>query len=388
MEIALISTYPPRPCGIATFSAHLRQGLLAAGPVTVPVIPITPGDGLQPAGPEVLMQLRQHRREDYLRAAGALNESSADVVIIQHEYGIFGGPDGSHLIDLVKALQKPVIITLHTVMSNPSPSQRGVLRELLAGNAHAVVLAERARMLLQTVYGISGTSLSHIPHGVPEVSAEAAVATADLWSAHFAFGGRVVALTFGLLGPGKGIELALDAVAQAAPTHPELLYVVAGATHPGEISAHGEAYRESLQARVKSLGITNHVRFVNQYLSESELFGLIAASDIYITPYPGKEQISSGTLTYAAYMGKAILSTPYAYAQELLADGAGRLFPFGDPMALAAGLGDLARDATQRTRLGARVTQRTFGFAWKSVGQRYQDLVPSLARSESLVVRS
>lgn len=374
MEIALVSPYPPRTCGIATFGAHLRQGLLEAGDTRVQVVPIAAGDIPQPAGPEVLTQIRQHRREDYARAAAILNQTSVQAVIVQHEYGIFGGQDGSYIIDLVTALDMPVLVTLHTVLSSPSTGQRDVLRAL-SDKAQAVILAERARTLLDTIYGIDPGRVCHIPHGVPEFSAAAANAAPDAWRLQLDLDERLVALTFGLLGPGKGIELALDAVSHVAPLHPELLYVVAGATHPGELRAHGNAYRESLMARVKSMRIQDHVRFIDRFLEEQELFGLLAASDLYITPYPGKDQISSGTLTYAAYMGKAILSTPYVYAEELLRAGAGQLFPFHDATALASGLDALITDPVRRRALGAAAARRTRGFAWGRIGQIYRNLI-------------
>ncbi|HEY8492123.1 MAG TPA: glycosyltransferase family 4 protein [Dehalococcoidia bacterium] len=377
VRAAIVSTYPPRRCGLASFAAHLRQGLLAAGAAEVPVVAVVrEAGGAWP--PEVVMTLPQDEDWAYVEAARYLNRSGVDAVLLQHEFGIFGGEVGRMVLQLLSSLSVPVITTLHTVLSRPGPEQRAVLQRVIRASRAVVAMAGRAVHLLRDVYGAPPEKIVYIPHGVPAPPP----GTPEGWKERLGLAGRTVAMTFGLIGPGKGIELALDAMAEAAPRCPDLLYLVVGATHPDIARASGESYRQGLEERVRRLGLDGHVRFVNRYLDEEELLGYLAACDIYITPYQEPQQITSGTLTYAVAMGKAVISTPYAYAEERLGGGAGWLVPFGDAAALARALVALARNPELRAGLGRRARERARGFAWPEVGARYLDLVEGLGRRE------
>ncbi|HEY8394500.1 MAG TPA: glycosyltransferase family 4 protein [Thermaerobacter sp.] len=377
VRTAIVSTYPPRRCGLASFAAHLRQGLLAAGAGEVPVVAVVRETGGS-WPPEVVMTLPQEEDWAYVEAARYLNRSGVDAVLLQHEFGIFGGEVGRKVLQLLSSLSVPVITTLHTVLSRPGPEQRAVLQRVIRASRAVVVMAGRAAGILRDVYGAPPEKIVHIPHGVPAPPP----GTPAGWKERLGLAGRTVAMTFGLIGPGKGIEMALDALAQAVRECPDLLYLVVGATHPDIARTSGESYRQALEERVQELGLAGHVRFVNRYLDEQELLGYLAACDIYITPYQEPQQISSGTLTYAVAMGKAVISTPYAYAEELLSGGAGWLVPFGDAAALGRALVALARNPELRARLARRARERARGFAWPQVGARYLDLVTGAGRQE------
>lgn len=358
---ALVSTYPPRRCGLATFAAHLRGGLLAAGARSVPVVAVVKEPSVLRQAPEVLYEIRQEHAGDYREAAAALNTAGVDVVLLQHEFGIFGGTAGTMVQELLAHLRVPVVATLHTILAEPDPEYREAFLALLDRVDRVVTMAARGVELLQEVYGVPPERIELIPHGVPEPPA----GTAETWKERLGLAGRTVAMTFGLIGPGKGIETALRAIAEAVRACPDLLYLVVGATHPEVLRREGERYRRSLEALAVELGLADHVRFVDRYLDEDELLGYLMACDLYLSPYPGAQQITSGTLTYALAMGKAVISTPYTYAREMLAGGAGRLVPFGDVQAMARAVTELARNPELRAGLGSRARRRTRGFAWR-----------------------
>ncbi|MBP2019571.1 glycosyltransferase involved in cell wall biosynthesis [Symbiobacterium terraclitae] len=374
MGIGVISTYPPRRCGIASVAFHLRQALLAAGEDFVPVVALvkSPTDTL--AGPEVVAQIHQHVKGDYRKAAAVLNALPLRAVILEHEFALFGGPLGAHVLELLGALRAPVITVFHTIMASAPPQMIDMVRRVAAASAAVVVLCERARELITTRFGVPPGKVVHIPNGAP-LPPEG---NSEEWKERLGLSGRTVALTFGLLSPSKGIETALAAVAQVAPDHPELLYVVAGATHPEEVRLRGEGYRARLEQQVAHLGIGGHVRFVARYLTEEEVVQYVHAADLYVTPYVVMEQTSSATLATAAFLGKALLSTPYDYAAELLAGGAGYLFPAGDSAALAQGLRRLLDSPEERARLGEAARARAAEFAWQALGHRYRQLADVL----------
>jgi len=373
--IAIISTYPPRQCGIATFAAHLRQGLLAAGAASVPVVALLRGEEDRAVGPAVIGGIHQDLQASYALASQMINRLAPRAVLLQHEFGIFGGEDGRYVLDLADALRLPIITTLHTVPERPTPSQRLILHRLGDRSARVVVLAPRAQRMLSETYGVDPAKIVYIPHGVPTPPPGSALE----WKRRLGLENRTVVMTFGLLSPGKGIEVAIEAMAQAVSRHPELLYLIVGTTHPEVRRRYGEAYREFLAAKIDALGLHDHVRFVNRYLTDREVLGYLRACDIYVTPYPNRDQISSGTLTYAAFMGKAIISTPYIYAEELLGDGAALFFPFGDSAALAECLIALAGDRMLRDRLSLAARRRTSHYAWDAVGGAYLKLMPRRA---------
>ena len=380
MGIALISTYPPRRCGIASVALHLRRALLDAGESYVPVVALVKDPPDQMVGPEVVFQIQHHRRADYQQAAQLLNTLPVRAVILEHEFSIFGGALGSRVLDLLMHLRKPVITVFHTILANSNPQTVQMVRSIAGRSAAVVALCERARSLLTTLFRVPAHKVVHLPNGAPLPPADSGVD----WKARLGYQDRTLLMTFGLMSPTKGIETALQAVAEVVPDHPELLYLILGATHPEEVKRHGESYRMRLQAQVASLGIGSNVQFVNRYLSEEEVLQYLQATDMYVTPYLIKEQTSSATLAYAAFMGKALLSTPYEYAEELLGGGAGYLFPFGDSARLAAGLRRLLDFPEERQALGQAAQTRAREFAWPALGQRYRQLANAVASLSSV----
>lgn len=372
----IVSTFPPRQCGIATFASHLRQGMRAAGVPALPVIALVKDrDQRGRGGSPIASVIHQDTAGDYAAAARFVNTLNPRAVFLQHEFGIFGGEDGRYVLEFIHGLKVPVIATLHTVPERPTPGQRYVLRELGRACERVVVLARRAQTMLSSTYDIDEDSIIFIPHGVPAPPP----GTSREWKRRLGLEHRIVVMTFGLIGPGKGIEVAIDAVAQVAADHPDLVYLIVGATHPEVKRRHGEAYREFLMERAARQGLGGQIRFVNRYLTDRQLLGYLRACDIYITPYPNRDQISSGTLTYAAFTGKAIISTPYIYAEELLGDGGALFFPFGDVNALTEALRRLVEDPVERHRTAAAARQRTREYAWSTVGREYVNLIADAA---------
>jgi glycosyltransferase involved in cell wall biosynthesis len=294
-----------------------------------------------------------------------------DVVSIQHEYGIWGGDDGSYVIDFVRSLRVPVVTTLHTVLQQPSARQRAILSELVALSDATVVMSRSAASLLATAYDVDDQGLDIVPHGVPDLP----LVDPETIKASLGVDGREVILSFGLLGPGKGYELAIDALPEIVAEHPTACYVVLGATHPDLLGTEGEAYRQRLEAQVHSLGMGNHVRFVDRFVGRVELTRWLEAADVFVTPYPKLDQIVSGTLSYAMGAGRAIVSTPYSYATELLADGRGLLVPPGSATALANGLNEVLGDRALRSRLGRRAHEYSRRMVWSAVGAEYERIL-------------
>ena len=330
-----------------------------------------------PYGNEVTLQIHQHRREDYRNAAEVLNNGKADAVLLQHEYGLFGGECGDYLLDLLDRLRKPVISTLHSVLSEPTLKQRSVMSRVCERSDLVVVMANRATMILNEIYGVPLEKLKLIPHGVPDVP----FGPTERFKERFGLGGRTMILTFGLLGPGKSIETVLDALAKVVPNHPDVAYVVLGITHPGVRRDSGELYRLSLERKAVELGIQRNVLFHNRYVSQEDLKEYLQAADIYVTPYRAKEQITSGTLAYALAAGKAIVSTPYWHAQELLVNGRGRLVDFGDADGFAGAINELIANKPMRDEV--RKSAYAFGrdMIWPRVGKQYVSAIAQARRS-------
>ena len=373
-RIAIIGSYVPRRCGIATFTHDLATAIAEHGGARslvdtsgVQIVAINDRDGEYSYGPEVTVQIHQHRREEYHNAAEILNTGKIDVVSLQHEYGLFGGECGEYLLELLGRLRKPVVSTLHSVLSEPLPKQRDVLQSICAKCSAVVVMANRARLLLNEVYGVPLDRIRLIPHGVPDVP----FGDTEPYKERFGLSGRPMILTFGLLGPGKGIETMLEALAKVVPDHPDVAYVVLGVTHPGIVRESGELYRISLERQAVELGIQENVLFHNRYVSKGDLREYLQAADVYVTPYRTREQITSGTLAYALAAGKAILSTPYWHAQELLANGRGRLVDFGDADGFAKNIRELLE--SQDLRYAVRKAAYHYGreMIWPRVAEQY-----------------
>ena len=375
VQVAFVSTYLPRQCGIGTFTYDLATAvgeLMGESPaegrlVQVLALNNTP-DGYR-YGPEVRFEIREQQKMDYREAADFLNISPTEVVCVQHEFGIFGGPEGAHLLTLLGNLKKPVVTTLHTVLREPSPMQARVLKEVCEHSTLVVVQAQKARELLTEIYGVPEDKIVFIHHGAPDVP----FLDPAYYKDQFQVEGRRVILTFGLLNPNKGIEFAIEAMERVAREFPDSVYVVLGATHP-EVRRHsGEAYRLSLHRLVKEKGLTEHVIFHNRFVSLDQLIKFLIMADIYVTPYLSQEQIVSGTLAYAIACGKAVISTPYWYAQEMLAEQRGLLIPFRDSDALAEQLCFLLKDETERNRMRKRAYQFGRQMVWREVAAAYMD---------------
>ncbi len=367
LHLAFVATYPPRRCGIATFTRDLR-GAVGGGEVAVLHPPDQPD--LYPL--EVRQRIRREVARDYRSAAQAMREAGVDVVSLQHEYGIYGGPDGAHALELAAALRRldiPTVATLHTILARPTASQRRILQELARQASGVVVMSGSAAELLTERYGVARGAVRVIPHGVPDFPRGRPEAAKQ----ELGLGGRHVVLSFGLIGPGKGYELAVEAMVPVAARHPEARYVILGATHPELLRREGEAYRERLQARIRALALEEHVHLVDRYVGTPELARWLQAADVFLTPYPNLEQIVSGTLSYALGAGKAIVSTPYTYAREALAEGRGLLVPPAAPHALSGALARLLADPDRRAELGARAYAFGRRMIWPQVGAAYRE---------------
>ena len=367
-RMAFVGCYKPRRCGIATFTHDLCEAVAAAAP-GVQCFAGAVNDRAEgyPYPPRVRFELGQEDLDSYRRAADFLNFQHPGVLCVQHEFGIYGGPAGSHILGLIKEVRMPVVTTLHTLLREPAPAQRRVMEELVQHSDRLVVMASKGAEILRETYGVPVSKVDVIPHGIPDVP----FAAPDSSKARLGMEGRRVLLTFGLLGPGKGIEYAIEALPEIVRRHPDVLYLVLGATHPHLLAREGERYRRSLERLAGERGVREHVVFCDRYVSSGELNEFIGATDIYLTPYLNEAQITSGTLAYVFGAGKAVVSTPYWHAQELLAEGQGTLVPFRDPQAIAAAVGAFLDDPAriERTRLQAYQAGRET--IWAAVAQRY-----------------
>ncbi len=296
---------------------------------------------------------------------------------MQHEYGIWGGEDGAYVLDFVGALQLPVVTTLHTVLRKPTASQRQILNDLISMSASTVVMSQAASSLLTHAYGVNPDRLEIVPHGVPNLP----LVDPETIKPRLGLEGRLVILSFGLLGPGKGYESAIQAMPAVVKAIPSALYVIVGATHPDLLLREGEAYRRSLEATAAAAGVTDSVRFVDRFVGRVELGSWLEAADVFVTPYPNLDQIVSGTLSYAMGSGKAIVSTPYAYARERLAQGRGTLVAAGSSAALADAFIELLGDRERRAALGRRAYAYSRGMVWSTVGETYNGIFTRAAHA-------
>jgi glycosyltransferase involved in cell wall biosynthesis len=381
MKIALIGTYPPRGCGIGTFTHNLVSAMTTDQGINKENIIVIAMDDQEesyayPA--EVQLTIRQEQQPDYINAARFINLGGSDVCILQHEFGIFGGQNGVFILPLLHRLEIPLVVTLHTVLQTPSYNEKAILTEICRMAARIIVMTEKAVEFLTEVYNIPISKISIIPHGVPAFTFSHAMAKKE-----FKFEGRNILLTFGLLNRNKGIETVIRAMPGVIAKHPATIYMVLGKTHPTVLRSSGEEYRISLLRLVKKLGLEKHVLFLNDFINEKELFQYLRATDIYITPYLNKAQITSGTLSYAVGAGAAVLSTPYWHAEELLAEGRGRLFDFNDHEALEAILLDLFDHPGKLQEL--RDTSYAYGkdTTWPKAGIKYNSLVKKVIKYRS-----
>ncbi len=329
LKVGLIGNFPPRHCGLATFTADVRNSLADRG---VSVLTIVMND--RPEGyaydDRVNFEVNSNDVKAYSSTASYLNDNNVDVVLLEHEFGIFGGPCGSHILELLRPLDMPVVTTLHTVLESPSDQQRKILELIVEYSEALVVMSQRGRDILVDFYKVDPWKVNVIPHGcpdVPKVNSDAAKCKVGLED-------KKIILTFGLLSPDKGIENAIEAMPGVVRRHPDAHYLILGATHPNILERQGESYRHELKGLAQELGVANNVHFDDRFVSLDDLVDYLQAADIYLTPYLNPQQVTSGTLAYAFGLGKAIVSTPYSHARELLARGAGYLVPFGNSSAI------------------------------------------------------
>ncbi|MFP4105625.1 MAG: glycosyltransferase family 4 protein [Phycisphaerae bacterium] len=371
-SVAFVGSYVPRQCGIATFTHDLTDAVSLQAADSGDVFTVAMND--QPEGyaypDRVRFEIRQPVQTDYRLAAEFLNIQQVSAVCIQHEYGIYGGACGSHLLTMLRRLRRPLVTTLHTVLQDPDEQQHLVMQEVTRLSDRIVVMAEKARDILHDVWSVPSEKVVLIPHGIHDVP----FVDPNYYKDQFGVEGRKVVLTFGLLSPGKGIEYAIDALAKAAKKFPDIVYIILGATHPHIKRTSGEEYRNSLTRRVHELGLSDNVMFVNRFVELSELKEYLGAADLYVTPYLNLEQITSGTLAYALGAGKATISTPYWHAQELLDDGRGRLVPAEDSDAIAEHITDLLENETQRHAMRKAAYTYCRRMTWARVAQDYLDL--------------
>ena len=369
-RIAFVGGYEPRRCGIATFTHDICEAVATSVP-DAECIAAAVNDRIEgyKYPPRVRFEMLEKDIDSYRRAAEFLNFNNTDVLCLQHEFGIYGGPAGSHILAMLKEVRMPVVTTLHTVLQDPNPAQRKVMEELLQRSDRLVVMARKGAEILRDTYGVPDSKVDVIPHGIPDIP------FADTEASKYQFGllGREVLLTFGLLGPGKGIEQVIEALPEIVRQHPNVVYLILGATHPHLVAREGESYRLGLERLAEERGVKDHVIFYNRFVSSEDLAEFIGATDIYLTPYLNEAQITSGTLAYVFGAGKAVVSTPYWHAKELLADNRGALVPFRDPGAIAGAVCNFLddRELMERTRNEAYRMGREM--VWPAVAQQYLD---------------
>jgi glycosyltransferase involved in cell wall biosynthesis len=367
-RVALIGNSLPRRCGIATFTTDLQHAISKSRPdLEIGIVAMTDHGRTYDYPSVVALQIKDDNIEEYVRAANFLNAGRFDVVCLQHEFGIFGGKSGAHILELLPRLIMPVVTTLHTVLAEPTGAQRTVLNGIVEASSKIVVMAGKARELLRSIYQVPDDKIEVIAHGIPDFPFIAP----DAAKAKLGFSGRSVILTFGLLSPNKGIEVMIDAMPSILKRRPDAVYVVLGATHPNLILDQGESYRFSLMRRVHELGVEDHVVFLDQFVDQATLLEFISMCDIYVTPYLNEAQMTSGTLAYSFGLGKPVVSTPYWHARELLADGRGVLVPFGDARAIGSEIAELLTDDARREAMRERAYAVSRTMTWERTAERY-----------------
>jgi glycosyltransferase involved in cell wall biosynthesis len=382
---SVVGNYLPRLCGIATFTTDLIQSMVRESPSKdywAVAMNDTPGGYDYPQ--DVRFEINQKRFQEYRLAADFLNMNRIDLVCLQHEYGIYGGNYGKHILALLHNLRMPVVTTLHTVLRNPDLGQKETLEEILYASDKVVVMSEHAVDILQDLYAIERKRIVFVPHGIPDIQ----FIDPNYYKDQFRVEGKKVLLTFGLLSPGKGIEHVIDALPKVVKRHPDTVYIVLGVTHPHVKRESGESYRISLQQRARTLGIEKHLMFHNRFVSLEKLCEFIICADIYITPYLNKEQITSGTLAYAVGAGKAVISTPYRYAEEMLADSRGKIVPFADTEAIASTVLRLFDDPVEMNAMRKRAYKYSRNMVWGTVARSYLNVFNELKQERLSKARS
>lgn len=367
-KIAFVSTFPPRKCGIARFTSDLIDSLQLAGDSNFEplVVAMENNQNITYSDP-VKFEIRRNVKNDYVSAADYINFSNVDYVSIQHEFGLFGGDAGSYLNILLRGINAPIYTTLHTVLNEPEENYKQSLINVCNASDKIIVMNERGVKMLETIYGIPESKIELIPHGIPDLP----FVDSNYYKHKFGMDGRRTILTFGLLSRNKGIEFALKALPEVIKIDPSVLYIILGMTHPEVKKFEGESYRFELQRLVKELGIQEHVIFHNRFVVDHELHNFLCAADLYVTPYLNIEQLTSGTLAYAVGTGKAVISTPYWAAEELLSQGRGKLVDFGDQKHMANSLIEILKDDTLFYDLRRRAYEYGRNITWPEIGKKY-----------------
>ena len=359
----MIGNSLPRRCGIATFTTDLQRAISNSRPnLQAGIVAMT-----YDYPSSVVLQIKDDTIEEYVRAAAFLNAGRFDIVCLQHEFGIFGGEAGAHILELLSRLTMPVVTTLHTVLAEPTAIQRAVIERIVEASSKIIVMANKGRELLRSVYRVPDEKIEIIAHGIPDFP----FVEPDAAKAKLGFSGRSVILTFGLLSPSKGVEVMIDAMPSILKRRPDAVYVVLGATHPNLVRDQGEAYRESLTTRVRELGVENNVVFLDQFVDQATLLEFISMCDVYVTPYLNEAQMTSGTLAYSFGLGKPVVSTPYWHARELLADGRGVLVSFGDAAGIGNEIAQLLTDDPRRQVIRKRAYAASRSMTWERTAEGY-----------------
>lgn len=382
MKISFIGTYPPRECGIGTFTNNLYKSMLRNDAIRKNVdegfiVALNDADSTYKYPSEVKVTIRQELQEDYLKAVKYINLSGADVCILQHEFGIFGGQSGVYILPLLHRLEIPLVVTLHTILKTPSYNEKAVLQEICKMAHKIVVMSHKAISFLVTIYNVPKEKIALIEHGVPDIQFNQEKSKKE-----FKLENKKVILTFGFIGRNKGIETVIKALPRVVENHPDVLYIILGKTHPNVLRHSGEEYRVFLMRLVKSLHLEKHVVFLNEFIDERDLFKYLYACDVYITPYLNEAQITSGTLSYALGTGSAVVSTPYWHAEELLAEGRGRLFDFNDIEELSAILIELFENPAIMNALRKKASVYAKKITWPKTGEKYLALAGKILKEK------
>lgn len=386
MKIAYIGTYPPRECGIGTFTQNLVRSMVGehhdeSNEHTGFVVALNDHEQTYPYAEEVKLTIHQEQQADYLEAANFINHSGADLCILEHEFGIFGGQNGVYILPLLHRLKIPLIVTLHTILKSPTYNEKAVLKEICKMANRIVVMSHKAIGFLTGIYDVPESKIAFIQHGVPDIQFDQAQSKKE-----FKLENKKLLLTFGFIGRNKGIETVIKALPKVIEKYPDVLYLVLGKTHPNVLRHSGEEYRNYLHRLIKSLNLGKHVLFLNEFINQKELFKYLSASDIYITPYQNEAQITSGTLSYAMGVGSAVISTPYWHATELLADGRGRLFDFGNSDELATIFNELLDQPETLKAIQQEAYAYGRNITWPKIGEKYIDLSQTVLAEPSELV--
>jgi glycosyltransferase involved in cell wall biosynthesis len=377
LKTAYLSTYPPTECGIATFCQDLSSSLNRTRIISpARILAINPDGVRKQYPPEVVFQLDQHDLSDYYAAADYVNRSDIEILVVQHEFGIYGGEYGAYLVQLLRALEKPAVVVFHTVLTEADERMKQVAREVERLCQAVVVMNSISAYVLTEQYGVPLRKMHFIHHGVPTFNPR----LAGRFKRILGLTGRTVISTFGLINPGKGIEYAVDAMPDVVRRHPDVIYLILGQTHPGVRRHQGESYREELARRIERLGMGEHIHFENRYLTREELVAYLTASDIYVTPYLNPQQAVSGALAYAVGAGKPIISTPYLYAMELLRNGRGMIVDFRNSSAISDCLNILLEDSYLRQLMATKCYRLGRKMVWSQVAEEYLTVFMALVQ--------